>query len=289
MGQERLGLAAEGGAGPGRGRRAASGGLGQGREEAVDRAPDRERKAQIEFHQLADGRRFYNRIRNPFLWEKEVTLARRVAAQMPPGGKRLLEIGCGEGSNMYFLMRQLPPCDLVGVDFSVAKLGFLTQNVAHARVTCVCADALHLPFSDNQFDLVLCRDVLHHVNWAREAVVAEALRVLREGGALVIFEVDGRAFFSRVHGIFNKAERGLKDSTPSALLNLCRGHGTLHMEYVEAGFLVRALGFFLGWPGGGLKSVVRPIYGVAAICERTLERVLPKRKWGYMMLVVRPG
>ncbi len=81
------------------------------------------RELQVEFHRAADRRRFHNRVPNPFLLPKENALARWVAAQMPRGGRYLLEIGCGERSNLYFLGSQLSGCRCVGATSPWNKSG----------------------------------------------------------------------------------------------------------------------------------------------------------------------
>lgn len=96
---------------------------------------------QIEFHERADEKRFRNRLRNPFIRAKEEKLAKRVAGLVPVGG-RLLEVGCGEGSNLFYLQKALPGCRLVGVDFSQEKIRFLSKNLS--GVEAHCADARDL-------------------------------------------------------------------------------------------------------------------------------------------------
>ncbi len=97
------------------------------------------RTEQIEFHRNVDVARYWNRIDNPFLRRKESALARLVAERIPPQG-RVLEVGCGEGSNLWYLSRERPACRLLGVDFSVAKLEFLREMHPTAKAT--AADAL---------------------------------------------------------------------------------------------------------------------------------------------------
>ncbi len=51
----------------------------------------------------------------------------------------------------------------------------------------VVADAHHLPFADASFENLVMLDVLHHLAFPR-AFLAEALRVLKPGGRLVLME-----------------------------------------------------------------------------------------------------
>ena len=60
-------------------------------------------KIQNDFHKVADGKRFLNRLNNPFINTKEKNLAIKISRKIPPGGKHVLEIGCGEGNNLFYL------------------------------------------------------------------------------------------------------------------------------------------------------------------------------------------
>lgn len=91
-------------------------------------------------------------------------------------GRRILEIGCGEG--MMFDGTGIHP---VQMDISMTR-------IERARGKCrrlFCADGYQLPFRDASFEVVLLVAVLEH---AREPwrVLAEARRVLRSGGRVVM-------------------------------------------------------------------------------------------------------
>lgn len=80
---------------------------------------------------------------------------------------RILDIGCGDGD---FLSH----AD-VGLDFSKRKL--LEARRKHRRKSLVLADATHLPFRDNVFDLSFMVSVLLHIHPSkREKTKLEALR-----------------------------------------------------------------------------------------------------------------
>ena len=240
---------------------------------------------QERFHQNADAKRFSNRIRNPFLWSKEQRLADLVARSVPRGAGRLLEVGCGEGSNLLYIQERLPGLELVGLDFSLQKLRFLDQ--CGARSSAACGNALSLPFCTGQFDAVLYRDLLHHVNWARDQVLTEGLRVIKPEGVLIILESNGHAPLNQIFQLLYPAERGLRDSTSSKLLTLGRRLGKPTIEHVEASFLVRAIGFVIGWPEDLRRWLVRPLYLLACGWEKLVERLLPKHRWTYMMMSLR--
>jgi ubiquinone/menaquinone biosynthesis C-methylase UbiE len=255
---------------------------------AVDPSPTtnlaKARAEQRTFHLEPDPARFANRVANPFLRRKETMLARRVGEYLPESA-RLLEVGCGEGSNLWFLARQRPDCRLFGADLSAAKAAFARRTVPRSVVA--AADALSLPFVDATFDAVLCRDLLHHVNWDRAGAVAECLRVLRGGGTLVILEGNGRTLLNRLFRTWYPVERGMKDSTPETLLNLLAAHGHPHLQFVEPSSLMRATGFVVGWPSGATRIPAVVAYIAAAAWESVVALAVPRRRWVYMILTLR--
>jgi 2-polyprenyl-6-hydroxyphenyl methylase / 3-demethylubiquinone-9 3-methyltransferase len=101
---------------------------------------------------------------------------------VPPAaydGALLLDVGCGGG----LLARHLRGRSYrhVGVDLSAAAL-----NLARAHdVAAVRGDVVHLPFGDEVFDVVVAGEILEHVA-DHAGLVAEACRVLKPGGTLVI-------------------------------------------------------------------------------------------------------
>lgn len=99
----------------------------------------------------------------PYRW-----LVRAVSGE----AKRVLDLACGNGP----VARELHGRWVVGVDTSAAEL-------AGAPGPKVQADALHLPFANESFDVVTCSMGLM-VMQPLPDVLAEAARVLRRGGVL---------------------------------------------------------------------------------------------------------
>lgn len=89
----------------------------------------------------------------------------------------ILEVGCGSGA----LLKRIAGRTRVGLEPSLPLL-------AHADgFHGVLAIATDLPFVDEAFDIVMFKHSLHHVE-DKEKGVAEAARVLKKGGKLVIIE-----------------------------------------------------------------------------------------------------
>ncbi|MCM0754023.1 class I SAM-dependent methyltransferase [Desulfovibrio aminophilus] len=121
----------------------------------------------------------------------------------PDSVASVLDDGCGGGA----LLRELASwpfleLDLAGVDSSPSMLRRAKASLADLPVALARADMAHLPFPSASFDAVVCVHSLHRCHAlepspalrlsARRAAVAEAARVLRKGGTLVIVQSDIR-------------------------------------------------------------------------------------------------
>jgi len=106
-------------------------------------------------------------------------IAEARARLIPPAGEGslLIDLACGGG----LLAPHVRGYRHVGLDLSPTAL-----PVARSRgVVPVRGDVLHLPFADAVADVVVAGEVLEHVSEPL-VLVAEACRVLRPGGTLVI-------------------------------------------------------------------------------------------------------
>jgi SAM-dependent methyltransferase len=105
-------------------------------------------------------------------------------------GRRVLDLGCGSG---YGAARVAEVAASVhAVDVSAEAVAYAAATYARANTTfsVIQADA-DLPFADGQFDVVLSFQVIEHVR-DHAAYLAQAARVLAEGGRLVLITPDRR-------------------------------------------------------------------------------------------------
>ncbi|HYD49605.1 MAG TPA: class I SAM-dependent methyltransferase [Terriglobales bacterium] len=98
---------------------------------------------------------------------------------------RVLEVGCGTGHWLSVLAREGLPA--IGLD---ASLGMLAQARANqVRTGIANGRAEQLPWRDRWFDRVACINAFHHFT-DKAAFLAEARRVLRPGGGVMIVSLD---------------------------------------------------------------------------------------------------
>ena len=115
------------------------------------------------------------------------------ARYLPAGNKLdILDVGTGGG----FIASALAYAGhrVTGVDLSDQRIRDAKQNAAAAGldVRFLCTDAGELPFSEGQFDAVVCRNLVWTL-FDPETVMAQWKRVLKPGG--VILYVDANWFY----------------------------------------------------------------------------------------------
>jgi len=100
-------------------------------------------------------------------------------------GKRVLEIGCGLGTDGAQFARA--GADYTGVDLTEAAIDLARRNFEFQQLpgTFRTADAEKLDFPDQSFDLVYSHGVLHHTPDTAQGV-REVHRVLRPGGRAIV-------------------------------------------------------------------------------------------------------
>ena len=104
----------------------------------------------------------------------------------PTRGEQALDLCCGTGDIAFALARS--GAEVTGLDFSAPMLEVARHRTeAQLPVRWVRGDALRLPFSENQFDLITIGYGLRNLSNFDQAV-AEMLRVLKPGGRLLILD-----------------------------------------------------------------------------------------------------
>src|SRR5262245_9498112 len=116
--------------------------------------------------------------------------ARYMAQIALPTGARVLEVGCGNGATTTLIMEHVRPAQLVGIDPSFVFINMARETFAcEPRVSFAVGDATATAQADASFDLVIAHTVYSHLG-DPEGALAEARRVLRPDGRLVIFDGD---------------------------------------------------------------------------------------------------
>ena len=101
---------------------------------------------------------------------------------------KLLDLGCGEGRHALsaYISKEL---EVYAVDLSISDLEitksrfseFYESENKKKTLSIAVADAKNLPFQDDEFDSVICSEVLEHIH-DYKSVLSEISRVLKNGG-----------------------------------------------------------------------------------------------------------
>ena len=133
---------------------------------------------------------------NPsFVWrfgqDRRLNLIRHFA---PLEGARILDIGCGLG--VYVRKFREFSDRVYGIDIDAKRL----REGARTTPGLMLSASETLPFRDAAFDVVVLNEVIEHVR-DDAATLAEALRVIRPGGHIVIY-APNRLYPFETHGIY---------------------------------------------------------------------------------------
>ncbi len=161
-------------------------------------------------------------------------------------GKKTLDVGCGQGE---FLKNDLK--GIIGVDSNKN----VVEKLLHEGLRVAAGEAHHLPFDDNSFDCIHCRNVVEHLTVDKAyGMLKECSRVLKSGGFFILgSEMVTRKFW----GTFGH----IKPYPPGAIIKLLRTEsreefeGIAELEYLDVFYignyfknkLLYFLSFFAGY------------------------------------------
>lgn len=126
------------------------------------------------------------------------------------GDEAVLDMGCGRGAVMIAVARRLTTGRVTGVDIwnamdqsgnarDVTLRNASIEGVSD-RVRAETGDMRAMPFPDATFDVVVSSLAIHNIpsNTERGKAVAEALRVLKPGGRVVIADIRATRLYADV-------------------------------------------------------------------------------------------
>jgi len=159
----------------------------------------------------------YDRYMVPLIFAPYAELVAERAKALAP--RRILETAAGTGVVTEALHRALPGTEITATDLNPPMLEEAARRVSSPNVRFQQADALALPFADDDFDLVVCQfGVMFFPGKVKGN--AEARRVLVDGGRYLLV-------------IWDKVERNLATYTAGrAVADLFPGQASRFYERV---------------------------------------------------------
>lgn len=105
-----------------------------------------------------------------------------VLRHVPPGTKRLLDVGCGAGLTALHAKQSLGVQEAIGVEFVEFAAAEAAKHLDRVHVGDI--EQMQLDYPDGYFDCILCADVLEHLRdpWA---VLRSLRRLLARDGVLI--------------------------------------------------------------------------------------------------------
>ncbi|MUL39475.1 bifunctional 2-polyprenyl-6-hydroxyphenol methylase/3-demethylubiquinol 3-O-methyltransferase UbiG [Gloeocapsopsis dulcis] len=147
-------------------------------------------------------------------------------------GIKVLDIGCGGGLACEFLAKQ--GANVIGIDLSLSSIEVAREHAkkSNLKIDYQAGAAEQLPYQENTFDIVLCFDVLEHVDdWQK--VISEAHRVLQKNG-LFLFDTINKTWQAKLvmiwllEDILKQIPQGFHDwhkfIKPQAIHNVMKKH-----------------------------------------------------------------
>lgn len=103
---------------------------------------------------------------------------------------QLVDLGCGTGRFIDFVKQKWPRLPALGVDLSEPYISYARRHLRRwSWMNFIVANAEAIPIPDNSCDAVTSIFMLHELpSKVRRTVIAEAARVLKPGGRLILMD-----------------------------------------------------------------------------------------------------
>jgi len=178
------------------------------------------------------------------------------------GRGRVLELGCGYGR----VMKAMAPhvrC-VTGCDTSRNSLGLAKDYMRPRRnYDLVCADASRLTFQPGIFDAVLCvQNGISAFGVDRRRLVAEALRVAKDGGLIVFSSYSSKFWKHRLAWFREQSRAGLIGEIDESRT----GRGTIVCKDGFRAASVSRAEFRMLFLGAGMRPRIREIDESSLFC-----------------------
>lgn len=112
-------------------------------------------------------------------------------------GKKVLEIGCGQGVGTGLIKKYFKPSAIHAIDLDPKMIQRAKKKIQDKHITFEVGDASNLRFEDASFDAIFDFGIIHHIpNW-REAL-KELNRLLKPEGQLILEDLSIDSFETRI-------------------------------------------------------------------------------------------
>jgi glycosyltransferase involved in cell wall biosynthesis/ubiquinone/menaquinone biosynthesis C-methylase UbiE len=201
-------------------------------------------------------------------------------------GNEVLEIGSGNGDSTIVLSKT--KCHVIGIDISktgiIEAQTFAKQNNLDNNPTFAFMSGSSLAFKDNSFDTVILPEIIEHLKSPRR-IIQEAIRVVRNGGRIIISVPDGlmvpweghlRIFFKDT--LTTELDQYTKEIT---------WHELPFKKWMICSFFVRKSEFQIA--SGPQIDILMPTYNGKKTIERAIKSIINQTYENWNLIVVNDG
>lgn len=159
--------------------------------------------------------------------------------------KNVLEIGCGQGTDTVLISGYTHQIVAIDVSFPALKVATTLSRMRaeSEKISFIVSDAQCLPLRDDLFDVVFCKDLLHHVSDPK-STLSEMKRVAKEDGKVIAIEANAYSPQMILIGlIYFSVDKGVFKNTKNRLIATFKTAGLSDVGAEETEFLPRHLLF----------------------------------------------
>lgn len=120
--------------------------------------------------------------------------------------EKVLDVGCASGWFLSQIKEKYPKASYFGVDIYDDAIEYGKKR--YGKMELLVADAHKLPYKSSSFDLLVCTEVLEHVD-DPGLVIQEIKRVLQKNGKAIIELDSGSVLFSIVWFLWRLSKGGV--------------------------------------------------------------------------------
>ena len=229
--------------------------------------------------QNVESKRFDWLTKDPIINRMEMDLLRRIPIKE---GYKVLEVGCGEGQNIINLKKLHKNAKFYGVDMANSRIEFAKKNIGDAVLS--VQDGRKIEYKDETFDIVFCRDVIHHMERDRQKFIKEMIRVCKENGKVILLESNGKNILNYIFSSIISKESELKKISKEYMVGLLKSSNLrFKISMVEKHNLQRLL--FHYRYGFSFLTNLKASKSISSLIDR-LPALRKARSYAYMIIEI---
>lgn len=149
----------------------------------------------------------------PRLWNANIHYHSLLVKAIPPGARRVLDVGCGDGVLSAHLIRAGIP-HVIGLDLDGHVIERAKTRHAGVLVEWQQGDLFGVPFEAGSFDAVVSVATLHHV--PAEQALARFANLVKPGGVVAVVGLAANDWWDHPYAVVAYSAQ--------LILGLARGH-----------------------------------------------------------------